>query len=460
MNVNIEEPNSLRRKVTIEVEPDEIKHELDRAYNELKRGVVLKGFRPGHAPRNLLERFFGEQVRGEVVQKLVEEYTKKALEEHDLKPVVAPEIVTEQTDLQKDLALKFSATFDLRPTIVVKDYEGLKVPESKVEVADEQVEEAIERFRVRQATLKKVEDRTIVEEGDYALATVEAFEDGKPMSATKTEDRLVEVSERALAHGVHEALIGGEIGKEMKASKTYPADYSQKELAGKTVEWRATPKEIYRRELPTVDDDFAKDLGDENLEGFRTRVRSELLAHAQQEADARVRQGLLDLVIERNPVELPESLVAREQAAMEAELHQTLEAGGISHEDATERVKQSADDLKTRAEKRARTALIVDALAEQEKIEVDDEALGDRVAEIVTQSGRNRDRAAEFYRKEESREALRQSMRREKALDFILSRAQREEGALEAPPAASAETPAEAAPEAAKDPGEDVSEQK
>ena len=137
MNVNIEEPNSLRRKLTIEVEPDEIKHELDRAYNELKRGVVLKGFRPGHAPRNLLERFFGEQVRGEVAQKLVEEYTKKALEEHDLKPVVAPEIVTEQSDLQKDLALKFSATFDLRPKIEVKDYEGLKVSEDTVAVTDQ-----------------------------------------------------------------------------------------------------------------------------------------------------------------------------------------------------------------------------------------------------------------------------------------------------------------------------------
>jgi trigger factor len=438
MNVNIEEPSTLRRKLTIEVEPDEIKRELDKAYNELKRGVVLKGFRPGHAPRNLLERFFGEQVRGEVMQKLVKEYTDKALEEHSLKPVVAPEIVTEETDLSKELALKFSATFDLRPAIEVKDYEGLKVPESKVEVSDQQVEEAIERFRERQATLKKVEDRTVVEDGDYALASVEAFEDGKPLSTGRAEDRLVEVSERALAHGVFEVLRGGEIGKEMKASKSYPADYSQKELAGKTIEWRATPKEIYRRELPTVDDDFAKDLGDENLEAFRTRVRGDLLAHAKQEADARVRQGLLDLVIERNPVELPESLVARELQAMEAELHQTLEAGGISHEDASERVKQSSEELKTRAEKRARTGLIVDALAEQEKIEVDDEDLGTRVAEIVTQAGRNRDRAAEFYRKEENREGLRQSMRREKALDFILSRAKREDAGVE-PEVAAAE---------------------
>jgi trigger factor len=431
MNVNIEEPNSLRRKLTIEVEPDEIKHELDRAFNELKRGVVLKGFRPGRAPRNLLERFFGEQVRGEVVQKLVKEYTDKALEEHNLKPVAAPEIVTEQTDLQKDLSLKFSATFDLRPKIEVKDYEGLKVPESKVEVSDNEVEEAIERFRERQATLKKIEDRTVVEDGDYALASVEAFVDGKPLSSTRPDDRLVEVSERALAHGVYEVLKGAELGKQMKASKTYPADYSHKDLAGKTIEWRATAKEIYRRELPTVDDDFAKDLGDENLEAFRTRVRGELLAHAKQEANARARQGLLDIVIERNPVELPESLVARELSAVEAELHQTLEAGGLSHEDASERVKQNADDLKARAEKRARTGLIVDALAEQEKIEINDEELGERVAAIVTQSGRNRDRAAEFYRSPENREALRQSMRREKALDFILSRAKREDAATE-----------------------------
>ena len=431
MNVNIEEPNSLRRKLTIEVEPDEIKHELDRAFNELKRGVVLKGFRPGHAPRNLLERFFGEQVRGEVVQKLVKEYTDKALQEHDFKPVVAPEIVTEQTDLQKDLSLKFSATFDLRPKIEVKDYEGLKVPESKVEVGDQEVEEAIERFRERQATLKKVEGRTVVEDGDYALASIEAFQDGKPLSSTRPDDRLVEVSERALAHGVHEVLKGAELGKQAKASKSYPADYRQKDLAGKTIEWRATAKEIYRRELPTVDDDFAKDLGDENLEAFRTRVRGELLAHAKEEANARARQGLLDLVIERNPVELPESLVARELSAMEAELHQTLEAGGLSHEDASERVKQNAEDLKTRAEKRARTGLIVDALAEQEKIEINDGELGERVAAIVTQSGRNRERAAEFYRALENREALRQSMRREKALDFILSRAKREDAASE-----------------------------
>ncbi len=424
MQVNIETPSALRRKVTIEVEHDEIKRELDQAYNELKRGVVLKGFRPGHAPRNLLERFFGDQVRGEVIQKLVREYTEKALEENSFKPIVSPEIVTEESDLNK--SLKFSATFDLKPEITIKEYEGLKVPESTVEVKEEEIDNTLNALRERQATLKKIEDRTQVKDGDYVLAAVEGFVDDKPLSTGKTEDRLLEVSKRALAHGLDEILIGAEAGKEARGTRTYEADYAQKELAGKTVEWRANVKEIYERILPQLDDEFAKDNGSTDLGDLRNKIRADLERHARQEADARVRQGLLDLVIERNPIEVPESLVHREQHAMEDELASTLRAGGVSQEEVAERVKAAADDLKQRAEKRARTGLIVDALADQEKIEVGDEELGDRVAKIVTEAGRMRDRAADFYRQEENRGVLRATMRREKALDLLLARAQRE----------------------------------
>ena len=127
MNVNIETTSALRRKMTIELESGEINRELDRAYNELKRSVVMKGFRPGHAPRNLLERFFGDQIRGDVIQKLVKEYTGKALEENELTPIVEPEIITEETDLKK--ALKFSAVFDLKPDLKLKTIKTSKCSE-------------------------------------------------------------------------------------------------------------------------------------------------------------------------------------------------------------------------------------------------------------------------------------------------------------------------------------------
>jgi trigger factor len=426
MNVNVESPSALRRKLTIELEPAEIKQELDRAYNELRRGVVLKGFRPGRAPRNLLERFFGDRVRGEVIQKLIKEYTDKALEEQSLKPLLAPEVVTEETDLDK--TLRFSATFDLRPELVVRDYEGLKVPRPTVGVSDEQIQQALEELRERHAALKKIDDRTRAERGDFALAELEGFVEGKPLEGARLGQRILELAPERLAHGLDEVLIGAEVGHPAQATRSYPADYAEKELAGKTVEWRTTVKELYRKELPALDDEFAKDLGElSSLGELRERLRGQLLERAREEADARARQGLLDLIIERNPVEVPQSLADRERELMESEMAAALIGAGMSREAAAERVRENAEELRTRAHKRALSTLVVDAIADQEKIAVSDDELAERVADIVTRApGRERERLAEHYREEDHRAALRAAMRREKTLDALLARAQSE----------------------------------
>src|SRR5579864_2967947 len=432
MNVNIENTSELRRRMTIELELEEINRELDKTYNELRRGVQVKGFRPGHAPRNMLERMFGDQVRSDVIQKLIKEYTGKALEEHELKPVVEPEIVTEETDLKK--SLRFSAVFDLKPDLTVKDYQDLKVPKASIEVTEQEVDAELELIRQRHATLKKVEGRNTVQDDDFVLAEFEGFEDGKPIPGTKIDDHLVNVSKQSLAHGLDEVLAGAEIGAEIRKVRSYPADYSEKEIAGKSVEWRATVKEIYTRVLPDLDDEFAKDNGVDNLAELREQAGKALAERAREEADGRSRQGLLDLIIERNPVELPESLVAREQRSLESEIASIYETAGASHEEALAKARENPEELHGRAERRARVALIVDAIADQENVEVSDDDVADRVAQMVTRSGRQRDRMAEFYQQEENRAGLKHSMRREKALDLLLSRAQTEaEPAGEAP---------------------------
>jgi trigger factor len=424
MNVNIETPSALRRKVTIELEPDEIKRELDRAYNQLKRSVQLKGFRPGRAPRNLLERFFGDQVRGDVIQKLQKEYTDKALEENELQPVVEPEVVTEESDLKKP-QVRFTAIFDLKPQIEVRDYHDLKVPEASVEIGEDQVDQALERLRERSGTLRRVE-RRVVQSGDFVLASFEAFEDDKPLPKSKFEERVVRASSDELRHGLDELLAGLELGSEVRKSRSYPADYYEPDLAGKTVEWRIKASDIYERVLPNLDDEFAKDQGEyQSLAELRAAMRRELERRAREEADARARQGLLDLIIERNPVEVPESLIAREQRNLELEAAAALESLGMSREAALARARQDQDDLKAKAEKRARSALIVDAIAAQENVEVSEDQVADRVAALVTQSsGHQRERLADFYSHQENRDALAQVMRREMTLDRLLSRAQ------------------------------------
>jgi len=423
MNVNIETTSALRRKMTIELESNEINRELDRAYNELKRSVVLKGFRPGHAPRNMLERFFGDQIRGDVIQKLVKEYTGKALEENDLTPIVEPEIITEETDL-KNKALKFSALFDLKPDFEVKDYQDLKVQRATSEVSETEVDGALERMRERRGVLRKVEARATVQADDFVIAGFEGFDGDQPITGTKFDERLLRVNKETLAHGLDEVLLGAETGSEVRKRRDYPADYHEKDIAGKNVEWRATVKEIYERVLPSLDDEFAKDEGAEDLAALRASVRTELEAAAGREADSRARQGLLDLIIERNPVEIPESLTTREQRLIEHEIASAYEAAGLPHEEALARVRENPDDIKSRAEKRARAAMVVDAIADQEKVDVTDDEVGDRIGLIVTGAGRARDRVAEHYSHEENRASLKQVMRREKMLDQLLSRAQ------------------------------------
>ncbi|HJU12697.1 MAG TPA: trigger factor [Candidatus Binataceae bacterium] len=443
MNVNIETPSALRRKITIELEPEEIKRELDRAYNQLKRSVQLKGFRPGHAPRNLLERFFGDQVRGDVLQKLQKEYTDKALEENDLQPIVSPEVITEESDLKKP-QVRFTATFDLKPEIEVRDYQDLKVPKATVEVTEEQVDQGLERLRERNAALRRVE-RRIIQPGDFVLASFEAFERDRPIPSSKFEERIVRVSSDELRHGLDELLTDGEIGSEIRKIRSYPADYYEPDLAGKTVEWRTKASDIYERVLPEMDDEFAKDQGEyQSLAELHAAMRRELERRAGEESDARARQGLLDLIIERNPVEVPESLTAREQYNLEMEAVAALESMGIPREAALERARQDQEDLRSRAEKRARSALIVDAIAAQEKIEVTEDEVGDRIAMMVTQSsGHQRERLSDFYSHQENRDALAQVMRREKTLDRLLSRAQADDQAVDTVAELSAEEPEE-----------------
>jgi trigger factor len=424
MNVNIETPSTLRRKIIIELEPDEIQRELDRAYNQLKRTVQLKGFRPGRAPRNLLERFFGDQVRGDVIQKLQKEYTEKALEENSLQPLLEPELITEESDLKKP-QVRFSATFDVKPEIVVKDYQDLKVPTAEIQVTDEQVHQALERLRERNGTLNRLERQTI-QPKDFVLATFEAFEDDKPLPNSKFDERVVRVAPDTLAHGLDEVLTGASVGSEVRKTRSYPAEYYESELAGKAVEWRAKVSDIYERVLPELDDEFAKDQGEyQNLEELRAAMRRELERRTAEEADGRARQALIDLIIERNPVEAPESLVAREQRNLELETASALEAAGVAREAALNTARQAPKESRARAEKRARSALIVDAIADQENVEVNDDDVADRVATLVTQgSGRQRERLADFYSHPENRAGLKQVMRREKALDLLLSRAQ------------------------------------
>ena len=210
-----------------------------------------------------------------------------------------PEIVTEESDLAKTLS--FSAVFDLSPEIVVNDYQGLNVPRPQVEVSDDEVQKTLEDLRERPATLKKVEDRTRVEHGDLVLAEIEGFADGKPLEGAKIRSAHPRSFLRAARPWARRGADRGRSRPPAHATRSYAADYAEKDLAGKTVEWRAKVKEIYTKVLPALDDEFAKDQGDvASLDELRDKVREQLMQRAREEADCGRARDCSTSCIERN----------------------------------------------------------------------------------------------------------------------------------------------------------------
>jgi trigger factor len=427
MNVTVESASNesastLRRRVIVDLGREEVAQKLSSAYDELRRTVRLKGFRPGRVPQKLIQRFFGDQVRADVTAQLIREYTDKALKEVGLQPVAAPQIITEQAALAD--GLRFSAVFDVMPEIALKDYRDLNVTLEAAQPAEQEVEAALLELRQRQATLRKVQGRESVEPGDFVLARLEARVGDKPLPGFGSEPKLIEVSPTALPADLADLLTGAQRNQPFERVMSHPAGHPVAALAGKTVAWSVEVNELFGRELPELDDAFARDLGAyQSVAELRAATRQRLAEQAEAAALSRARLELLDRIVERNPVELPESLVEMELAVLVREREQQAEDREQARQpaaDATAIAPERQGELRSQAEKQARRALIVDALARELNVEVSDDELAGRVAEIVRAAGRERQAVADYYAREENRVRLRGAMRREKALDALL----------------------------------------
>jgi len=207
----VEDLSPVVKKVSVEVTPDRVKDALDRAFTSVSRTVKLKGYRQGHVPRRLVERYFGDDVKKDVAQKLVTGSIHEALAEHRLDPVAPPRV--ENGAVEPGQPFKYTATVEVRPRVEPKDYEGLTVPKIEPIVTDAEVGERIEEMRSGQAMFVPVESRDVAEAGDFVSADYEGFVDGAPLRGAKREGVLLEVAEGSLLENMAEGLLGARVGE-------------------------------------------------------------------------------------------------------------------------------------------------------------------------------------------------------------------------------------------------------
>jgi trigger factor len=414
--VTLEDLTPVRKRLRIEVPAAAVQAELDRAYQLVGQQARLRGFRPGKAPRPVLERMFGAEVRREVLGRLVEDSFHRAVERHGLAVVGTPEI--DAHDLAPGEALRYSATVDIRPAIELGDVHDITATRPPTAVTDADVDRTLEALRESVAQLRPIEDRTVVEAGDILVVDLTSrLDGGEPV---RREGILLEAGSGTFPLALERQLVGQHRGAQLTLRVPYPADYPSAGLAGKSAEFDVEVKELRAKELPPLDDEFARDHAKcDSLAELRARVRGDLEREAAERADEAVREQVLGQLVARHAFDVPSTLVERRTEALIASLDVRLPEGA-ERDAALARVREQ---IAPRAERQVRAELILDAYAQREAIDVTESEVSAEIDAIATRERQVPERVRAIYEPPAARAALRAKLVRDRALAGLLSAA-------------------------------------
>jgi trigger factor len=425
MKIQVETVSPVERKVTIEVDPDRVAKELERAYTGLSRRVKLRGFRPGKAPRKVLERQFRSEVESEVAERIVQETFAEAVRVEDL-PVVAAPSVSIAEGVVEGKGLKYTARVEVKPKLEPKDYKGLEVTRKPPEVTDDTVAAELTKLQESMAQLVPAEGRFEAQEGDWAVVDHEGTIDGAPFEGGKAEGVTVKVAPGAVAEGNLPQLAGKKLGETVELDEPFPEDHRNSELRGKTAHMKVTLKGLKVRQLPQLDDELAKGLGIEGVEtldALRARIRADLEKREQRRADAELKDGLVKAALAKNEFEVPPALVERAIDTMIEGAAERFARQGVDIRKLELDLSRMRADLREQALLQVRGALLLEAIADTEKLEVTDEDLQAEIARIADELGIPLAKVQQQTRGSETRDALKNRIREDKALAVLSSAA-------------------------------------
>jgi trigger factor len=425
-NVTKLEDNKVR--IDVEVPPEAVRKGVEAKVRELRRKVRVPGFRPGKAPRRMIENRLGrDYIYMEALQESLPAWYSSAVVENNLQPIDKPEIHFDNP-LDEQKGFKFSATVNVRPEAKLNEYKGLEVPRREVKITEEQVEEALEKVREQFATLVAVEGRP-VQEGDFVILdykgermTGGALEDGE------AEDYMLKVGSGELLEDFEKNLIGMHAGERKQFGVTFPIDYDEEALRGQSVLFRTYLKEIKEKELPPVDDEFAKEASEfETIEEFRSAVREQLATEAEQRVEGDFRARVLEAVTERADVEVPEVMVEEKAQEMVESFERSIRMQGIEPEHYYQLAGSGSDEVKERVRDDALDAvkkeLILDAVVRAEGIASDEASVMQQIHHLAQSSDRPPEEIVEIMRKNGTYRLLEEEIARQKALGFLVENA-------------------------------------
>lgn len=373
--------------LTVEVDASEVDKGLDAAFKKVVKTINVPGFRKGKLPRPIFEQKFGiEALYNDALDVILPEAYGKAVEEVGIEPVDRPEVDVEQ--MEKGKTLIFKAKVTVKPEVKLGEYKGLEVEEMDATVTDEDVQAELTTLQERQAELVVKEDGT-VENGNTAVLDFEGFVDGVAFEGGKGENYPLEIGSGSFIPGFEEALIGAKSGVETDVNVTFPEEYHSAELAGKAATFKVTVHEIKAKELPELNDEFAKDVNDEveTLEDLKAKIKNDLVESKKSQAEGSLRDALVQKAAENAEIEIPDVMFESQVDRMVKDFEQRIAQQGLNLELYYQFTGTKEEDLRTQmrqdAEARVKIDLTIDAIIEAEKIDATEEEMNEELARLT-----------------------------------------------------------------------------
>ena len=425
MSLQVEKLEKNMAKLTIEVGADELDKAIESAYQKQKGKISIPGFRKGKVPRQAVEKMYGKEVFYEdAANILIPDAYEKALDECEEDIVSSPKIDVTQIEAGKPFI--FTAEVALKPEVKLGKYKGVKVEKADVVVTDEEVDEVIEKERENNARNITVEDRA-VKDGDMTVIDFEGFVDGEAFDGGKGENYPLTIGSGAFIPGFEEQLVGSEIGKEVEVNVTFPEDYHAENLKGKAAVFKCTVKEIKEKELPELDDEFASEVSEfETLTEYKEDVKKNLEEKKMKEAKENKEREAVEAVVDLSEMDIPEAMVETQQRQMVDEFAQRITMQGLSMEQYFQftgtSYQQMLENVKPQAEKRIQSRLVLEAIAEAEKIEVTDEDFEKEIETMAEVYQMDASKVKEMLGEKEMKN-IRQDLAVKKAAEFVVENA-------------------------------------
>jgi trigger factor len=408
LSIDLQEHAAWRRSLKVTVPADVVTAERKRITARVARQVKLPGFRAGRTPASVVEKRFGQAVNRELVDQVVGDAYRAALEQIDQNPISEGEV--DDITWQPDEDLKFEISFDIRPEIELSHLSGFSVERPSSEVGDAEVEQVIERLRDQNGAWAPIEEGR-PEAGDLVSLTATQLEDGEPDGEPQEYDLVL--GQGDAIEDVESAVYTLEIGETGDFTVTFPEDFPNEARRGEKQELRLELRARKVRELPEVDDAFAKSVGDfETVDELRARIREDLEKEAVSQADSIVRGQLLDAIIAANEFEVPVSMVNRY-------LDQVL--GNPKGAD-PERMMQAREAVKGEAERAVKRMMVIERIAEQESLAAEDDQIDDRVQEIAEANDTTPAKVYAELQKSGSIERLEREITEKQVFDWLLEK--------------------------------------